>query len=434
MAIKRFGESVIPQLLNSDGTVALSGRVDFLENVTSTPKNVFTDSDLAVSAGSSINLDAAGRLDVWMSGLYRVRFFDTNGVLQWEIDDVNLDILSAAPPGGTLNLQPNGSFELDSNGDGIADGWIETLFPAGVAVLDAVTVFHGAQSIKFTSGGTGGGTYTSEAFIEVQPGRDVVVSFAIQSSVVDVRNIVDIQWFKADKTAAATPLTNIYDDAATNPTSFANQISRTTPPSDARFLKLKLTGCDSSDVTPGDTFFDDIIVFQTVKEIIPPELLDSDVTQNEVVNTGVQTTIYSFVIKANKLPANGKLRITLLGDYLNNSGGGSALSFNVAFGAASLGFPYGSQSSGVNRRAILLNCDIAAKNATNAQILVGRAVLGGDVTEGTAATPIADIAGFRNNATVDTTADVTLEITVQHGAANAAISARIETIHVELLK
>lgn len=312
MTIVHFGGEIVPQLFNSDGTVAVSGRVDFLVNKTASVKNVFTDSGVGTSLGDSITLDAAGRIDVWLDGVYRVRYFDINSVLIWELDDVNLDPLLAAPIGGALNLIPNGSFEIDSNADGVADEWVETQFAGGTVALETVTVQHGAQAVKFTSAGTGGGTYTVEKFITMQPGRSLVVSFALQSSAIDVRNIVDIQWFKADKTASATPSTTVYDEADNNPTSFETKVSTTVPPTDARFFKLKLTGCDSSDVTVGNTIYDDIIAFQTVAGVVGIRIFSNLGTVIKANDTSEQI-IYTATIPGNLLGNHDQLVITAQG-------------------------------------------------------------------------------------------------------------------------
>lgn len=273
MAIKHFGIDKIPQLFNRDGTLALSGRLDFFESGTVTPKNVFTTRQVDVSAGNSITLDAAGRVDVWMNGVYRIRFFDTQGVQQWELDDVNEDPTPGTSPlpGGTLNLQDNGSFEFDQNADGVADGWIRTTFAGGTLILDATQSSHGAQSAKMTSIGTGGGTYVSEAFLAINFLRSVEFQFSIKSSVVDVRNIVRLLWFQGDQSPSAIAVSaTVYDDALTNPLTFTLQQSSTMPPADARFLKIELVGCDSSDVTVGNTNFDDVNIFQEVPGSVGP--------------------------------------------------------------------------------------------------------------------------------------------------------------------
>jgi len=76
---------------NLDSTApAAGGRVDFFESGTSTPKAVYADPGLTTSNGSSIDLDAAGRLEVdcWGDGAYRVRQYDADDTLVKELDNI----------------------------------------------------------------------------------------------------------------------------------------------------------------------------------------------------------------------------------------------------------------------------------------------------------------------------------------------------------
>lgn len=100
MTIRHFGGDIIPQFFHSGAALALGGRIDFFENKTNIAKNVFTDSSVQTILGSIINLDAAGRIDVWLDGPYRVRFLNNEGGLEWELDDVNLHPLTE------LNIYP----------------------------------------------------------------------------------------------------------------------------------------------------------------------------------------------------------------------------------------------------------------------------------------------------------------------------------------
>lgn len=87
---------------NQDSTApAVGGRVDFFEAGTTTPKAVYANPELSVSNGSSIELDAAGRLsvDCWGDGSYRVRQYDADGTLIAEHDNVQA-------PGGAAQSIP----------------------------------------------------------------------------------------------------------------------------------------------------------------------------------------------------------------------------------------------------------------------------------------------------------------------------------------
>ncbi|QWP74609.1 hypothetical protein J5226_12955 [Lysobacter sp. K5869] len=78
---------------------AAGGEVRFYEAGTSNPRAVYEGPDLAVSNGSTITLDAAGRLavDCWGSGAYRVRVLDANGSQIRDLDNIQ--------PAGGASLQ-----------------------------------------------------------------------------------------------------------------------------------------------------------------------------------------------------------------------------------------------------------------------------------------------------------------------------------------
>ena len=69
-----------PQYLNDSGAPINGGFLNFFESGTSNPKEVFSDSDFTISLGSSVRLDAAGRVPtVFLNGAYRVVLTDADG-------------------------------------------------------------------------------------------------------------------------------------------------------------------------------------------------------------------------------------------------------------------------------------------------------------------------------------------------------------------
>ncbi|WP_057917096.1 gp53-like domain-containing protein [Lysobacter antibioticus] len=110
---------------NLDSTApAAGGRVDFFESGTSTPKAVYADPGLTTSNGSSIDLDAAGRLEVdcWGDGAYRVRQYDADDTLVKELDNIQpttssgLEIPTPLEAGAVLS------------NDGAILQWLQALF------------------------------------------------------------------------------------------------------------------------------------------------------------------------------------------------------------------------------------------------------------------------------------------------------------------
>lgn len=147
---------------NLNGTAPASGgRVDFFEAGTTAPKAVYANPELSVSNGSTIQLDAAGRLllDCWGEGAYKVRQYDEDGTFVAEMDDVEIpggaDLQIPTPLESGAVLSNNGSILL----------WLATLLipdPTG-------------QANKFLSN-NGAGLLWKENNIPTPPAPDIVLS------------------------------------------------------------------------------------------------------------------------------------------------------------------------------------------------------------------------------------------------------------------
>ncbi|SDX53071.1 hypothetical protein [Lysobacter enzymogenes] len=147
---------------NLNGTAPASGgRVDFFEAGTTAPKAVYANPELSVSNGSTIQLDAAGRLllDCWGEGAYKVRQYDEDGTFVAEMDDVEIpggaDLQIPTPLESGAVLSNNGSILL----------WLATLLipdPTG-------------QANKVLSN-NGAGLLWKEINIPTPPAPDIVLS------------------------------------------------------------------------------------------------------------------------------------------------------------------------------------------------------------------------------------------------------------------
>lgn len=158
---------------------------------------------------------------------------------------------------------PNGSFEIDSDADGEPDLWDIQLFQNGAFALTGnllgdTECRHGARAIKFTSPGgasNGGGTAESTDYNECAPDRPVFVSWLHRSSVATIRNKVDVLFYDANRALLST--VNVYT-SITNPTTWTFQIGAATPPSTARFCRIKLTGAENTTTVAGSAYFDGV--------------------------------------------------------------------------------------------------------------------------------------------------------------------------------
>lgn len=163
----------------------------------------------------------------------------------------------------TQDTFQNGSFEVDSNADGIPDGWTETSTGGTIAIeTTAANVSHGKQSLKFTSAGAGGGNIISTDFFECSDLRGLTFSWQMKSSIATVTNKVEVLFYDRAQSFLSTSI--LYTAATGNPTAFALQSAFVTPPATARYAKLKITGADS--VTAGSTWYDDFQIVPTVSK------------------------------------------------------------------------------------------------------------------------------------------------------------------------
>lgn len=85
--MKRFINPV-PQFLKSNGDLCSAGKVYFYEEGSDvTLKSVYSDEDGTTALTNPVNLTAEGRItNVYGEGRYRVKLYDSAGVLQWSRD------------------------------------------------------------------------------------------------------------------------------------------------------------------------------------------------------------------------------------------------------------------------------------------------------------------------------------------------------------
>lgn len=169
--------------------------------------------------------------------------------------------------------------------------------------------------------------------------------------------------------------------------------------------------------------------------------LDHDTSVNDVVSTAAETTVYTYSVPANTLSTNRALRITVIGDYLNNTGGGDTFTFRVKYGSTTYLTAAWSTSTNANRKAFTGQFILSASGATNTQVAMGWASLadGADTAnaDGTMTTTQSStnklLAGTLNNGAEDTTGALNLVLTADHAASSANLSFRCQAVHVELV-
>ena len=243
------------RFFDANGNPLSGGTVEFYAPGTSTPKEVYTDSSLSVSAGTSVTLDSVGGMTAFLNGNYKVRLKDSAGVLVEETDNANPPIATEVSGG---NLVANGSFEDPGNTPQTASSWTLTAQNDGTVERITADQYDGTAALKFTSTGNGGGQADTDNYFTVTPGETYGVSFSLKCSVADIRNIVEARYFDKDK--AFLSKSTIYDEAAANPTSWTQKAFTDVPPANARFGKIRILGADQSDATAGEAKFDNVAV------------------------------------------------------------------------------------------------------------------------------------------------------------------------------
>lgn len=166
-------------------------------------------------------------------------------------------------------------------------------------------------------------------------------------------------------------------------------------------------------------------------------VLDRDVTVAEVVSTVTDTTLYTYTVPAGTLSTNKRLRLFIIGDYLNNDGAARDFSTTITYGSTII-FNSGTLSiaNGAPRRAVRMTCDLAALNSASAQVASTHLLIsGGDTVAGTNGSTDVLVNNLANHITVAEASAGALGLIVkaQHGTSSANISFRIHTVHLELV-
>lgn len=264
---------------DSNNVPLASGKLFVYQAGTSTDLVNYTDADKGGQNTQPIILDANGECDLWIEASAKLVLQDSAGTPVWTIDDIQPNIVQQ--DGARYNSALNGSFEVDTDGDGAPDNWVITTYTNGTQSLDTAQTTHGGQSIKFLSGGNGGGSATSESFFEVEQGKQIGVSVSILSTLATARNVIKVDWY--DKSQVFISSSSLYDNATTNPTTFTNSLFYSTAPATSTYAKLVLIGVHETGgtITSGTaSWFDNVVITGHSPINFFPNV-DSDVTATD---------------------------------------------------------------------------------------------------------------------------------------------------------
>ncbi|MCI0558811.1 MAG: hypothetical protein MN733_09965 [Nitrososphaera sp.] len=171
----------------------------------------------------------------------------------------------------------------------------------------------------------------------------------------------------------------------------------------------------------------DSVSLQTPSSI--PVVLDREVADLTVVNTAVETSVFSHSVPANSMGTNRALNLVLIGDVLQNNTGEN-LTLRIKFGGTTIWQDASNAfAADADRRGFFLEIWLANRGATNSQI--GGGVVSPQATAIVTA-PTTGIAGDLGDAgmdgspmtfaasSIDTTAAATLDVTIQWTTAGAS--------------
>jgi hypothetical protein len=174
-------------------------------------------------------------------------------------------------------------------------------------------------------------------------------------------------------------------------------------------------------------------------QLFQPPRVDAVSASSDVVNSAAETTVYTKAIPGGTLGIYRALRLTLIGDYFNNSGDVRDLAVKGKYGATTFfSISANTVAGSATSKTVRLQLELFAKGATNSQVGVGTYLL----DAGTATAGAVTVAEFRHLGTVnghnaiaiDSTAAQDLVVTVQHSTNHASLSFRILSARLEVIR
>ncbi len=166
-------------------------------------------------------------------------------------DDLNTRMTSLVS--GTI---PNGSFEVDSDNDGVPDNWTFSPYSGGSLAYDTTTPSHGAKAIRITQTTASGGGLLDSDYIPCSEHCYVNIRAMHKASAAGMDNRIQLSYYSATKSYIST--VSAYASTA-NPTSWTEIIATLLPVANARFLKVRIVG-GSPGATTGIAYWDNLVV------------------------------------------------------------------------------------------------------------------------------------------------------------------------------
>lgn len=154
----------------------------------------------------------------------------------------------------------NGSFEIDSDADGVPDSWTRNLYPGGTGSLYTTAPAHGAQSWSFVHPGgvSNGGGYLDSDYFEVSPQILYLVRFILWATAAGMKNMVQIRYYDKDQAELESGSPETIFTTTTNPASATPYIVQFNPPATTCYARVRLIGGYTDTDVAGTAYFDDV--------------------------------------------------------------------------------------------------------------------------------------------------------------------------------
>ena len=197
----------------------------------------------------------------------------------------------------------NGSFEIDSDSDGVPDGWTKNLYPGGSGAYETTDPSHGAKAYKFThpGGASNGGGYLESDYIEITEYVLPQIDFMLKCSVAGMKNIVRLRYF--DKGNAYLSQEDVYSSTS-NPTAWTRKVAGGVPPATARYMKIQLISGFTDTNVAGTIMWDRVITNVALDSQTAGNYL---LVENTPERTSTSTTYIK--LKETKVAVSGTFRI-----------------------------------------------------------------------------------------------------------------------------
>ena len=165
------------------------------------------------------------------------------------------------------------------------------------------------------------------------------------------------------------------------------------------------------------------------------QVLARDVTTTTQAAIG-PTTHFTYSVEGGTLGTLGKLRLSAIGDFLNNTGVDRSVTVEVLYGATTI-FSSSAQTCATNaaRRCMILDVTLEANGATNTQVASGKLQIGlPDTASGVGvSTPAFEPTAIHNAIAEDSTAAKTFLVRATLSATDANLVVRTFTATLEIM-